>query len=81
MIEVGKEYYVVSNDHLCLPAMTKVKVKEERGDNNFVVMQQTKFGYEYFSGHVNEYDLLSADEIINVWNHHRMLTDSFERHG
>lgn len=81
MIEVGKEYYVVSDIYDWIDPMEKVEVHtHEDGEMPFVVHRHED-GSWLTSGYIDEYDLLSADEIIKVWHNHRMMVDSFERHG
>lgn len=83
MIEVGKEYYVVSDKYDWLDPMDKVKIfLYESGKQPLTTKTYFENGEKKKSiGYVDENDLLSADEIIKVWQNHRMIVDSFERHG
>lgn len=83
MIEAGKEYYLVSEGYAFSP-MSKVKVERIDPEDYVYVSLTIKHDENIkttYYNYVNEYDLLSADEIIKVWHHHRMIVDSFERHG
>lgn len=77
----GETYYLMQKDHDVFALMEKVVATNILTDDVVEVAVVDSDGYYGFSGLVNAWRLLTAEQIVKLYEEHLMLDDAFERHG
>lgn len=79
-LQENTDYYVMTDDYPMLPAMTRVRLHGEDDQDDVYVVWEDELEW-LWSGYVKPHHLLTAEQIVKLYEDHLMLVDACERHG
>lgn len=80
-IKEGGCYFVMSDEYEGLQVLTDVIVRIIDTTGIFCVLYDHE-GWEWiWSGYIKQEHLLTADQILRLYEDHLIMVDAFERHG